>query len=218
MNAFNGSTSREDGKHYVGVRLSRLNHSCHPNADHVFDDVACVAILFAQRDIHPGEEICIDYTYFRALEPSRPTAHLNPKEEFDLIQSNLLDKFGITCPGDCFCKNSESRKLILKGRKLHEEVLLLASKVLLEDALETGEKLLEVYERLNISLGMRAALLFTLFEIAVSSSRTVERAQSYIQSSVNLRRMIAPYSTDTQRVEGLLKRPESYESYLCNDS
>ncbi len=145
LNAFNGSSSREDGKHYVGVRLSRLNHSCHPNADHVYDDVACVAILFAQRDIQPGEEICIDYTYFRALEPSRPTAKLDSKEEFKLIQSNLLDKFGIICPDDCFCKNSESKKLIVKGRKLHEEVLLLASKVMLEDALIAGEKLLEVY-------------------------------------------------------------------------
>ena len=45
----------------VALRNARVNHACQPNASTIFDETARVAILFAQKDIQPGEEITICY-------------------------------------------------------------------------------------------------------------------------------------------------------------
>ena len=48
-------------KDFVALRISRVNHACQPNTPIIYDETASVAILFAQKDIHPGEEITICY-------------------------------------------------------------------------------------------------------------------------------------------------------------
>ena len=45
----------------VAVRIARVNHSCQPNADTIYDETARVTVLFAIKDIQPGEEIFIRY-------------------------------------------------------------------------------------------------------------------------------------------------------------
>ena len=55
---------RDNGKSYVGLRISRVNHNCRPNAARIYDEVARVEILYALQDIPPGEEICYSYYIF----------------------------------------------------------------------------------------------------------------------------------------------------------
>jgi len=43
------------------LTASRINHSCVPNADHSYDDKSGYKSVFANRDIHAGEEITISY-------------------------------------------------------------------------------------------------------------------------------------------------------------
>jgi len=62
----------------------------------VYDEVARVEIIFAQRDIQPGEEVCICYYSFSSLNLERPTAALAPEEEFKFIQETLFNTWGIT--------------------------------------------------------------------------------------------------------------------------
>lgn len=43
------------------LRMSRANHNYSTVADHVYDDIFKVVILYAQKYIREGEEICINY-------------------------------------------------------------------------------------------------------------------------------------------------------------
>jgi len=45
------------------LRASRINHSCVPNADHSYDDKSGCKSVFANRDIHAGDEITISYIH-----------------------------------------------------------------------------------------------------------------------------------------------------------
>jgi len=51
---------------YVALRISRVNHNCDANAGRNYDDGASVEILYAQRDIQPGEEVCISMKFWVA--------------------------------------------------------------------------------------------------------------------------------------------------------
>jgi len=63
----------------VALRISRVNHACRPNAATNYDETALVAILFALKDIHPGDEITICYySPFCSLLPNLPVPGMNP--------------------------------------------------------------------------------------------------------------------------------------------
>ncbi|KAF0690201.1 Aste57867_18392 [Aphanomyces stellatus] len=66
-----------DGKAGLGMRLSRMNHACDPNAALVFDPTLRVKIVYDERDIAPGDAICISYTvfngFFSGRRPSMPS-------------------------------------------------------------------------------------------------------------------------------------------------
>ncbi|KAJ7496871.1 hypothetical protein FB451DRAFT_1456778 [Mycena latifolia] len=60
----------------VCKEISRLNHSCCPNTDAVFDTASFSYRLFAVRDIAPGEELTFSYT-----DISQPAAERQKKLE-----------------------------------------------------------------------------------------------------------------------------------------
>ena len=75
----------------VALRIARLNHACKPNAVTIYDETARVAILFAQRDISPGEEITICYyASFFGLVPVEQEINMNTQEEYmaSLVQAS----------------------------------------------------------------------------------------------------------------------------------
>ncbi len=62
----------------VALRIARVNHACQPNAGTSYDEIARVAILFAQRDIRPGEEITVCYyASFFGLVPVEQEINMN---------------------------------------------------------------------------------------------------------------------------------------------
>eukprot|EP01035_Chromulina_nebulosa_P004505 gene4505-6167_t len=60
--ALNRRPITDPGSGVLCARISRVNHSCHPNSCHRYDEFSNVLILLAERDISPGEEITICYT------------------------------------------------------------------------------------------------------------------------------------------------------------
>ncbi len=48
----------------ICLRLSRVNHSCNPNSSQTFLDEMNVKLVYSERDIKAGEEICITYNMF----------------------------------------------------------------------------------------------------------------------------------------------------------
>jgi len=192
-----------------------LNHDCCPNAGSEYDETACVKVVFAQRDILPGEEICISYFDFADLNSTRPTAKMDPKKELESFRSTLFTKFGIKCPANCYCKNPDTKKLILEGRKLDEKMLSMNKLGLLEEAIQAGEKLIEIDRLLNTSWSQRANFYENLFEISIGSKKTITKAQRYLLSSLEIRHIIFPYSEkSTLRLEEYLQHPEKHKDYL----
>lgn len=109
---------------------------------------ARVEVLFAQRDIQPGEEVCITYHSFSTVMYANMS---DPEEDFKAIQRNLIER-GIICRDDCFCKDPGARKLVLKGRRLNTKVKRMAGRDGTLDRLEeTAKKLVVIQESLNVT-------------------------------------------------------------------
>jgi len=113
----------------------------------------------------------------------------------ELEQFNLLAKFGFVCPDGCLCKDPKIRDLILEVNQLNRKMNELAySKFQVEEALEVGEKVLEIYKKLNISWFTESLIHRDLFDIGVLSSKTLPKALNHLESRLKICRMIAPYS------------------------
>lgn len=215
VNSFTGNEFLDGGKDYVAVRISRSNHNCRPNVGHVYDDKARVQILFAQRDIHPGEEVCLTYCSFANFKPERISARPIPEEEFQAVRNMLLSFWGITCSKECFCNDHSIQQLVLEGRKLDKEMKALAEKGWTEDALLAGEKLVDIQTTLNVSWLDKARTNFFCFQIALQRRKTLQRARKHIQAAYDVYKTICPYSENTLKYERLLDHPETDDNYLC---
>jgi len=211
----------------VALRIARVNHACQPNAATIYDETARVAILFAQRDIQPNEQIFTSYyAPFFSLLPKRPSSHsyagMNPEwnveEEFNFMKNEMISTYGITCPADCSCNDPAILTLVQEGRQLHASVLTLARQLKIEEAVVAGEKLLNVHRRLNISWIYRGYTDYILFLIAIRKLDTLPRAKEYIRSAVELFRNICPYSERlTKTYEKLLEHPETHPNFMMMD-
>jgi len=80
----------------AAVRIARVNHACQPNTATIYDETARVAILFAVKDIQPGEEIttCYHAPFFCLSNLTAPYPGMNPElnidEEFNFIKNKIL--------------------------------------------------------------------------------------------------------------------------------
>jgi len=211
-----------EGQKLVALRISRLNHSCQANAASIYDETACVAILFAQKDIQPGEEICI--CYYRPFNKF-PVEHRSGlpdwsvEEELDFIKNSTLHLSGITCPTDCSCKDPAVRNLVNEAAKLyHSAILNFVRENQMGAAMEAGERLLDIHRQLNMSWVDRANAEHLLFQIALMKSEFLLKAVEFIGSVVELYKKICPYSERlTKKYEKLLDQPESHFNYLRID-
>jgi len=208
LNSYGGHPERDGGKPMLGLRSSRINHSCRPNAGKSYDEIARVKITLAQRNIQPGEEICVIYTNFGNLELN--TSHFPSVEEFDVTEMNLAMNWGFTCPADCYCKNPDVKMLILEANEAYRQLLLLGSKGRVEEALKAGERVVEIHEQLNISWVPKTSIRNLMADVAVSSSRTEERAKKYMKEALKVLKIISPYSEKTKMQEELLEGLEEY--------
>ena len=205
----------------IALRIARVNHSCLPNAGVSYDSVAHVEILFAQRDIQPGEEVTMCYyTYFNDLGPStisRPDVQSihskNPSEDDFGVNQIILKRWGIICPKDCFCKERKTRKLVLKGKRLYDEMHVSTAIGRIDDALNAGDKILIIYEKLNISWALKDILLFHLFKIGRkvcinNRGSYISRCAQYLADFYEIRRVISPFSEITSFCDEWFKKAE----------
>lgn len=92
------------------MTVSRLNHSCVPNADHFYDDKSGCQSVFSTRNIDQGEEITIPYI-----------DHSQPRRERQAQLSTW--KFTCQCPAcdvrhrDSFLHEQRRMRII----KLHQD-------------------------------------------------------------------------------------------------
>ena len=124
------------------LRIARANHSCDPNACHHYDETFNVKILFAERDIQIGEEICISY-----VSPFSVVAHYDAKG----ARRELVGKWGIICNKDCICYDNAIAKKSDTLKVLDKEIanLVLASNP--SAALKLVKEALDIHDEIHSS-------------------------------------------------------------------
>jgi len=130
----------------------------------------------------------------------------------------LASKYGITCSTNCTCYDPGFRALTLEGRQLYETTRALSCQIKIEEALEAGDKLLDIYRRLNVSWESLGRMKYLLFEVAIWKSKMLPKAKEYIRSALVLYRKMCPYSEKyTKKYEKLLEHPEKHPNYPLMD-
>ncbi len=224
FNHFDGNEERDGGKPLLGLRSSRLNHSCRPNAAIAHDATARVNIVFAQRDINPGEEVCVIYILFGCLETSGSpymqmmNGEITTKpseiyEELEEIQETYRYKWGFNCPADCSCKDADVRRLVGKGNQAFRRLLFLALETRFDEAMKAGEKVLETVGQLNISWADKAYVHFLMYEIAMTSGKMKEKAKKNLEEVYKKDRITSPFAEKTLAQGNVLKNFEEVFSY-----
>ena len=85
-------------------------------------------------------------------------------------------------------------------------MLISGSKGRIEDALNAGDRVLEIEKELNFSWNQRAIINWDMYEMAIASEKKDDaRAKKYLQNSLEINKIIAPYSKDTELYESLMK-------------
>ena len=210
---------RDNGASYVGLCISRVNHSCRPNAARIYDETARVEILYALRDIQPGEEICFSYDLFPDVFLIHCCAELQTLEEkFAAYWHRLYVNWGIKCSGDCFCMEAKTRELIMEAGSLFATMFALVPKCKTAEAIAVGEKLRPIQRHLNVSWNQRAKLDHYLYRLAIWSKKTLAKSDQFIRSELNIFRNITPYSENVKKIEWMMHRPEQHSEYLKMDT
>ena len=89
----------------VSLRICRVNHNCDANAAIFYCCASKVKILYAQREIRIGEEICISYELLSEIfyELSLTLADIAILRRRG--KERLVKKWGIICNADCLCNS-----------------------------------------------------------------------------------------------------------------
>ena len=85
---------------------------------------------------------------------------------------------------------------------------------MIEEALESGEKMLEIKKCLHNSWVCLAGTELYLFQVALRKRETMDKAMQYIRDVVDVYKTICPYSEYTQKCERMLNHPETDGNYL----
>lgn len=122
-----------------------------------------------------------------------------------------------TYPIDCYCFNPSIQTLISEGKQLYKVVTDSAGQFMTEQALEAGEKLLDIPERrLGVSWMYIGDTYIKLYNIAMERVETLPRAKLYLRSAIEISKKICPYSERrTTNFEKLLEHEVfSYAPWL----
>lgn len=224
MNSFQENAHlNRGGSLYLGLRTSRVNHNCRPNAGIAYENIAKVQIVYSLRDIQPGQEICICYTTHLDLdferESSAPRSSVSDEFHYSMVQQGLhpleveffvnkrvlKQSWGITCPDDCFCNDQEVRKLILEAKELHEEMHQASSP---EGRLSAGEKLLNIYDLLDIPSVQKSILLSLLSKLDTPKSSEIFRfrTEQHLIRALQIIRVTNPFQYTSPYFQDVLKR------------
>ena len=125
--------------------------------------------------------------------------------EFCVNKRVLKESWGITCPDDCVCNDQEVRKLVVKANELHEEMHQASTP---EGRLSAGEKLLNIYDLLDIESVQKSILLSLLSNLGTTESSDVFRfrAQQHMIRCLQISQVTNPFSYNDPYFKEVLKQ------------
>lgn len=166
----NAMGSPVDGSLGLFLNLARVNHACLGNSDHSYVPEHRLQLSVAIRDIEPGEEIT--HSYVNVTDSN-----------FSERRTMLNDRWNIDC--DCnACSDAETNSELCSISKLDEELFSLAGKDKIDEALSTGKRLLELYDKHHVSPTVYARTYFDMYQTALMSKTTYDDATEAINRAL----------------------------------
>lgn len=200
----------KDGVSYLCGRIARANHDCNPNAAHYLDETFNVKILFSERDIQPGEEICISYTGFSDCA-------------FSITAENarfyLRQKWNIQCSNGCYCYKNEVIQMALRAKCLDDKIYQVASTTSdTVKALQLIRELLDIHETLPSSQVSKMRTFYDGFQIAIMKKSTISAANSFIRAAYEIKsQIVSPQSKEAQEMLAFINNPSAHRNYLIRE-
>lgn len=193
----------ESGAGGIFANVSRINHSCRPNAKHSWNAILKKQTVYALRPIPAGEEITLSYLPGGTSE-----------ERQEILKSHF--RF------DCKCelcslppaKLSASDSRIIRAQHLSETIEDEDSQVKCPTKLiKNGLKLLKIYEEEGILDDRLGNLYWEMFKIA-NKHRDQARASAFAQLYSDSKLVSeGPQSANVLEMVALIRSPEKDRSF-----
>ena len=191
----------------IGLRLSRINSSCDPNAIKVQDDDFGVNVVVALRDIRAGEEVLLSYL---------PVDDCSVERSADESRSLLAAKWGVQCPADCRCHNAALAGLMARARELDARIFQLGGRCDVAGAVGAAKDLLSIYDEAGLRpLHMsRARTLFDAFQVCVMQKSRKDEAVRFLRGALEIHeRIYHPNSSQVVQYKEFAASPERHKNY-----
>ena len=186
------------------IRMSRVNHSCQPNAYHFYIPNLKVKVLLCETRILKGEEVTISYVDY--MMSGRP---------FTFNSIILKEKYGIVCPPDCACKTTSFRELMERIRELDSAILRLGQLGKIKEALRFAKQFLDLQEEHKLDAVLTIRTCYDFFQLAIANSKTLAEGVKKLKDAANIAlRLFGPSSDLYIKYSSLAKNPSSHQNYL----
>jgi MYND finger/SET domain len=183
------------------LNLSRINHDCLGNTEHMYLENRGVKILVACRLIAAGEEITISYGDFRFYT--------------DIRQAALFNRYCFWCRCSA-CTNTSINADLRKMTHLDDEILRVGSMGMTEIAMKKGQELLKLYDKYAMSSWHTFRTHYDMFQMAVTKRKTLPIAKSQIRQAYKDALDFCHDDTweEVQRMKSFVEAPQSHRKYL----
>ena len=202
-----------DNDSVVCMTMSRVNHSCDPNSEHMYVNTYKVQVLVALREIKKGEEICFSYA-----------SHDNIGDYNELTAERcrelLRGKWGIECSRNCICHDKARLKLVAKARKLDNKIVKFARLGDSDSAMDYVKQKAEILQSLGVSdySAMTMRNCYDGFQIGIMALHTISIAKQFLLQALKV--SIAFYGEDHQHTKDwkkYLDKPECHRNFKKNE-
>ena len=195
-----------EGQSVLCVRVARMNHDCNSNACHTFEEGSGVMVVVANRDIEPGEEICINYTNFNG----RLGGH-NPESARNL----LFDKWKIRCTDSCGCREEARVAMLRQARQLDSEICEMLKTRNPMGCIPKIDLLIDLLDRTGATWTWRQHTLWTGFRLSIMQEDTIHRAKDYGRLALRLQESIFHFDSErTREMRRYIQDPTKHKCYL----
>jgi len=181
---------------YLMINLSRINHDCVGNSDHLFEEKHKLMLLIASCEIKTGDELTFSYS--------------NLKPHF-----LLKEKWGI----ECNCENISKLEQI---NTLDNEIFHFGSTNQQDKAISSAKELLKIYDELKLGVLSYSRTYYDLFSVSVSRKKTLSDAMIWIRKAVDEERLKYSGCKDQklgsiEKYNNYMLNPSSHHNYLVGD-
>jgi hypothetical protein len=168
--------------------------------------IELLQILFSEREIKAGEEICITYSTFNSPDNDKSA---------DALRYILKTKWGIDCPPNCFYLDPEVLEAVEKAKDLDSKIFQFGRMGDPEKALEAVKQLLVQHDVIRSSLLNKKKTYEEGVQLWVTKRKHFPEARKYSQELYDLTSCILhPNSPETLKYEMWKNDLSTHYNYL----